>query len=79
MVYGGQCYVSYKVKVICDAEELKQREIRRGDGDIENSEWQVKQELYPKDGYDITVDTSERSTEECASKIVDLFNRSSLR
>lgn len=57
------------VKVICSLEELKRREISRGDRDIGNAEWQFKQGLYPMDGYHVFVDTSITSLVECAEKI----------
>ncbi len=57
------------VKVVCSLEELKRREIRRGDRDIGNAEWQVKQGLYPLDDYDIIVDTSVTSLADCAKSI----------
>ena len=57
------------VKVICSLEELRRREISRGDRDIGNAEWQVKQGLYPLDGYDIIVDTCVTSLVECAKNI----------
>jgi chloramphenicol 3-O phosphotransferase len=55
--------------VICSLEELKRREISRGDRDIGNAEWQVKQGLYPLEGYNIIVDTCLSSLTECAQKI----------
>lgn len=57
------------VKVICSLEELKRRELSRGDRDIGNAEWQVKQGLYPLDDYDIIVDTSVMSLVDCAKNI----------
>ena len=61
------------VKIICSIAELNKREVKRGDRDIGNAEWQVKQGLYPPDEYDIIVDTSAMSLEECAVKIVEMF------
>lgn len=46
------------VKVTCSLDELKRREAKRGDRDIGNAEWQVRQGLYPLYGYDVIVDTS---------------------
>lgn len=54
------------VKVICSLDELKSREISRGDRDIGNAEWQIKQGLYPQNGYDVIVDTNVKSLLECA-------------
>ena len=56
------------VHVDCSLEELQKREAERPDrcpGSAEAS----KQYLYPQDGYDVTVDTSVQSTEECAEAI----------
>ena len=47
----------------------KKREISRGDRDIGNAEWQVKQGLYQLEGYNIIVDTCLSSLTECAQKI----------
>jgi chloramphenicol 3-O phosphotransferase len=63
------------VKVICNIEELKQREFKRGDREAGNAEWQFKQGLYPLDGYSIIVDTSAKSTDECAILIADLVKK----
>lgn len=57
------------VKVVCSLEELRRREKSRGDRDIGNAEWQVKQGLYPFDGYDVVVDTNTMSLLECAANI----------
>lgn len=57
------------VKVICSLDELKSREISRGDRDIGNAEWQIKQGLYPQNGYDVIVDTNVKSLLECAQII----------
>jgi chloramphenicol 3-O phosphotransferase len=57
------------VKVMCSLDELKRREISRGDRDIGNAAWQVKQGLYPLNGYDVIVDTSVTSLVECAKNI----------
>jgi chloramphenicol 3-O phosphotransferase len=64
-----QFYPITLVKVICSLEELKRREISRGDRNIGNAEWQVKQGLYPLAGYHITVDTYITSLVECAKII----------
>ena len=59
--------------MICSLEELKSREISRGDRDIGNAEWQVKLGLYPLDGYDVVVDTNEMPLQECAQIIYKAF------
>ena len=63
------------VQVTCSIAELKEREIKRGDRDIGNTEIQVKQGLYPPDGYNIVVDTSSISTADCANLIADLVEK----
>ena len=63
------------VQVTCSIAALKEREIKRGDRDIGNAEWQVEKGLYPLSGYDIIVDTSEISTLECAIKIINLIDK----
>lgn len=62
------------VKVLCSLEELKRREIKRGDRDLGNAEWQVKQGLYPLDGYDIIVDTSATPLDQCVKNIYKVLN-----
>lgn len=57
------------VKVLCSLEELKRREVNRGDRDIGNAEWQIKQGLYPLDCYDVVVDTGEMSLQKCVKNI----------
>lgn len=38
-----------------------------------NAEWQVRQGLYPLDGYDVVVDTKEMLLQECAKTIYRTF------
>jgi chloramphenicol 3-O phosphotransferase len=64
------------VKVVCSLDELKRREISRGDRDIGNAEWQVKQGLYPLDNYDIIVDTGVMPLGECAKNIYNIIKYS---
>ena len=64
--------VSY-VNVTCPIEELRRREKERGDRQIGLAESQLEQ-LNPQDIYDITVDTFNNTTEECADKIIALLN-----
>lgn len=58
----------FTVRVTCPLPELRAREARRGDrhpGSAEASErW-----LYPADGYDIVVDTSQSTPAACAARI----------
>lgn len=64
------------VKVNCSLDELKRREIKRGDRGIGRSEWQ----LWHMDNsviYDLEVDTSINTTEECADQIISKLNDNS--
>lgn len=60
------------VHVTCSVEELRKREAERGDREIGNAEGQIPY-LEPQEGYDITVDTSTASLDECARKILALI------
>lgn len=57
-------YDFYKVKVTCPLEVLKKREERKNRciGSAEGS----YEYLFPKEGYDVEVDTFKLSSEECA-------------
>ena len=59
-----------RVHVTCPLDELLKRENERGDRCIGSAEASY-QYLYPKDGYDIEVDTSKHSAEECAALIMN--------
>ena len=61
------------VYVTCPPEELRRREEKRGDREIGQGESQLSQ-LFPQDTYDITVDTHNNTTEECADKIIEMLN-----
>jgi len=61
------------VHVTCPAEELRRREKDRGDRPIGSTE-DMLPFLIPKDNYDITVDTYNFSTEECADMIIEKLN-----
>lgn len=61
------------VNVTCPIEELRRRENERGDRQIGLAESQLAQ-LNPQDIYDITVDTFNNTTEECAEKIIEMLN-----
>ena len=61
------------VHVICPLEELRRREKARGDRDIGQGESQLAK-LDPQNTYDITVDTHNSTTEECADKIIEMLN-----
>jgi len=64
------------VHVTCSLEELRRREKERGDRNIGQAESQIPmlKNANIKDIYDITVDTFNNSTEECADKIIEMLN-----
>jgi chloramphenicol 3-O phosphotransferase len=62
------------VKVTCPLHELQRREIERGDREIGNAEWQFPL-LHPQDTYDMTVNTFENTTEECADQIIEMIEK----
>lgn len=66
------------VKVECSTDELRQREIARGDRAPGTAEWQL-QYLVPKDTYDVSVDTSVHSIDKCAEIILDLAKGNNFR
>lgn len=59
------------VRVKCPLEELRRREIARGDRAVGKAEWQERH-IAPKndDAYDVIVDTFAESSEECADRII---------
>lgn len=57
------------VQVTCPLQILKEREQLRGNRCI-GSAAASTQYLYPKDGYDLTVDTFKSTAQECSSQIV---------
>ncbi|WP_167958736.1 phosphotransferase-like protein [Anaerosporobacter faecicola] len=65
-------YHVYLIQVTCPLEVLNKRERERGNRCIGSAEASY-QYLYPKEGYDRTIDTYKYSTEECASQILDLL------
>lgn len=60
------------VHVTCSVEELRRREKKRGDRPIGHGE-SLLSKLDPQDTYDITVNTFNETTEECADKIIELM------
>lgn len=65
-------YSFCKVLITCDSEILKQREIERGNRCVGSAEESLKY-LYPKEGYDLVVDSSRLSTEQIVEKVVMLI------
>ena len=56
------------VRIDCDYEELERRERWRGDRGVGTAEWQLK-ELYPKNTYDMIINTSALPIIRCAEEI----------
>ena len=61
------------VHVVCPLEELRRREIQRGDRDIGQAESQLLQ-LNPQDTYDITVDTHAETPQVCAARVIEALD-----
>lgn len=62
------------VHVTCSLDELRKREKERGDRNIGQAEGQLAL-LEPQETYDLTVDTSENATEQCADEIIEFLKR----
>jgi len=62
------------VRVICPPEELRRREIERGDREIGHAE-RLLPYVVPKDIYDITVDTHNETKEKCADRIIEFLEQ----
>ena len=60
------------VRVTCPLEILREREIQRGDRCPGSAEASLTY-LYPKEGYDLNLDTHAHSSLECAKKIHSLL------
>lgn len=58
------------VRVMCDLYELRRRERERGDRNIGHAESQLKY-LEPQDTYDLIIDTSKLSIDECITQIIN--------
>lgn len=72
LIENLKTYDIYLVQVTCPLHELKRREAERGNRCLGSAEASYEC-LYPKDGYVLTVDTHEASTEECAMKIMNII------
>lgn len=64
-----QHYDFLSVHVTCPRQILKEREKQRGNRCIGSAEASL-QYLYPKEGYEVMVDTYEMSVSDCVSKII---------
>ena len=62
-------YRVHTVRIVCPIEVLKQREAERGDRCRGSAEASFEY-LYPKEGYELSVDTHIMTPEECAAAIV---------
>ena len=66
-------YGIYRVKVFCPLDILLRRERERKNRCIGSAQDSYTY-LYPKDSYDLTVDTSAMSPQECASEIYNALS-----
>lgn len=64
-------YEFIRVKAECPLSELEKRERERGDRCMGSAKASYEY-LYPKDGYDVVVDTMKLTAEECAEKILEM-------
>lgn len=62
------------VKVDCDLQELERRERERGDRQIGQARWQ-REHMHSHDIYDLKLDTSRQSADECTQQITCLLKR----
>lgn len=65
-------YKLIKVQMKCPLNELKRREIERKNRCVGSAEASYEY-LYPKEGYDLTLNTLELSLEECSKRICELL------
>jgi chloramphenicol 3-O phosphotransferase len=70
LIESLKIYDIYLIHVTCPLQVLKRREEERKNRCLGSAEASYEY-LYPKEGYDITVDTSESSAYECSLQIVD--------
>lgn len=66
-------YDIYLIHVTCPLFELERREKERKNRCLGSAEASY-QYLFPKTGYDLTVDTFQLSARDCSLKIIDLLN-----
>ena len=64
----------FTVKVICDIEVLRKREIERGDRCIGSAEASLEY-LWPKEGYDLCVDNGKMTSAENAQIIIESVSK----
>lgn len=65
---------TFTVKVICDIEVLRKREIERGDRCIGSAEASLEY-LWPKEGYDLSIDNGKMSSAENAQIIIESVSK----
>ena len=66
------CYHLWLVHVTCPLEIIRKREQERKDRCLGSAEASYTY-LFPKEGYDLTVDTHSMTISECANKIFDMI------
>jgi len=65
-------YPVIMVKITCPLEELKRRELERGDREIGLAAGQTDV-MVPQKSYDLIVDTHQQSVKECTRLVMDLL------
>ena len=72
MMDAAEGQVTKKVLVNCDPELLLKRESERGDRFIGSAEASYKF-LFPKDGYDLIIDSGNETAKDAADRIFNIF------
>lgn len=70
LIESLKLYDVYLIHVTCPLQELKKREEERKNRCLGSAEASYEY-LFPKEGYDLTVDTFKSSAKECSLQIVD--------
>lgn len=66
-------YPLYLVHVTCPLEVLRHRDVERKNRRVGSAESSYEY-LFPREGYDLTVDTNSLSPEECCMKILEVLH-----
>lgn len=72
LIESLKSYDIYMIQVACPLHELQRREKERKDRYLGSAEASFEY-LFPKEGYDLTVDTFLLSSKECSLQIIDFI------